>query len=201
MGVAISASLLPPAVNSGLLFGYSLLAVARPTVGDHYAEVVNRTMRFNSLPTLINCTKFVDNDYLPLYSCNMAREASQLAVYSFIITLINIACIFLMATIVLQIKDIVPIIPDKKIGNCFWNRPVRISARLDFFSWTLATSIGESMRHFKQWGSWWQCPRTDRPFENSPRNWWTSGICHLVYWSSSRLTWVIPSSFELFVFE
>ena len=49
----------------------------------------------------------------------MAREASQLAVYSFIITLINIACIFLMATIVLQIKNIVPIIPDKKIGNCF----------------------------------------------------------------------------------
>jgi hypothetical protein len=47
----------------------------------------------------------------------MAREAGQLAVYSFVITLINIVCICLMAVIVLRIKKVIPIIPDNEIGD------------------------------------------------------------------------------------
>lgn len=118
VGVAISASLLPPAANTGLLFGYSLLAACRSDIGRHSTKHLNGTTTFNSLPTLVNCTAFVDNDYLPLYSCDMSREAAQLAVYSLIITLINIVCIGLMAVVVLKIKQVVPIIPDDEISEC-----------------------------------------------------------------------------------
>ena len=48
----------------------------------------------------------------------MPKEAGQLAVFSFIITLINIACICLMVVVVLLIKKVVPIISDDEIGKC-----------------------------------------------------------------------------------
>jgi hypothetical protein len=58
----------------------------------------------------------------------MAREAAQLAVYSFIITLINIICICLMALVVLLIKKVVPIIPDNEISTS----SSRVSATLKY---------------------------------------------------------------------
>ena len=81
VGVAISASLLPPAVNTGLLFSYSLLAVTRFKIGRHTTQLINSTATFSSPSTLTNCTTFVDNNYLPLYSCDMPKEAGQLAVF------------------------------------------------------------------------------------------------------------------------
>ena len=118
VGVAISASLLPPAVNTGLLLSYSLLAISRSNIGRHSIQQRNGKAPFNYLSALVNCTKFVDNDYLPLYSCDMPTEASQSGVYSFIITLINIICICSMAMFVLQIKKVVPLIPDDEICEC-----------------------------------------------------------------------------------
>ena len=117
VGVALSASLLPPAVNTGLLFSYSLLAVSRSTIGRHSTVSRNGTETFNSLATLVNCTTFIDNDYLPLYSCDMPNEAALLGVYSFIIAVINIACICMMAVLVLLIKKVAPIIPDDEISK------------------------------------------------------------------------------------
>jgi ABC-type bacteriocin/lantibiotic exporter with double-glycine peptidase domain len=58
----------------------------------------------------------------------MAREAAQLAIYSFIITLINIICICLMALVVLLIKKVVPIIPDNEISTS----SSRVSATLKY---------------------------------------------------------------------
>ncbi|CAF0713227.1 unnamed protein product [Adineta steineri] len=115
VGVAISASLLPPAVNTGLLFSYSLLSVAQPDIGRHSLEQINRTVTNIFPSTFVNCTAFVNNDYLPLYSCDMPKEAAQLGIFSFIITFINIMCICIMALIVLLIKRVVPIIPDNEI--------------------------------------------------------------------------------------
>jgi len=115
VGVAISASLLPPAVNSGLLFSYSILATSNSHIGVHSSKEGNGTETFDSLETLVNCTKYVDNDYLPLYSCNMAREAAQLAIYSLVVTLINIACICMTALMVLLIKKVAPVISDDEV--------------------------------------------------------------------------------------
>ncbi|CAF1216105.1 unnamed protein product [Adineta ricciae] len=119
VGVAISASLLPPAVNTGLLFSYSLLSFSRSNIGRHLSKPSNATT-FNSLPSFVNCTEFVDNKYVPLYSCDMPQEAAQLAVYSFIITLINIVSICVMAVCILLIKKVAPIVPDDEITQ-FWH--------------------------------------------------------------------------------
>ncbi|CAF1648248.1 unnamed protein product, partial [Adineta ricciae] len=119
VGVAISASLLPPAVNTGLLFSYSLLSFSRSNIGRHLSKPSNATT-FNSLRSFVNCTEFVDNKYVPLYSCDMPQEAAQLAVYSFIITLINIVSICVMAVCILLIKKVTPIVPDDEITQ-FWH--------------------------------------------------------------------------------
>ena len=52
----------------------------------------------------------------------MAQEAAQLAVYSFIVTLLNIICICLTAVIVLLIKKVVPIISDDVLSKCCSSR-------------------------------------------------------------------------------
>ena len=48
----------------------------------------------------------------------MAREAAQLAAYSFVVTLINIVCICMMGGVVLLIKKVVPVIPDDDMSEC-----------------------------------------------------------------------------------
>ncbi|UJR19832.1 hypothetical protein I4U23_022965 [Adineta vaga] len=117
VGVAISASLLPPAVNTGLLFSYSLLATSLVNVARHSIQQVNQTTPFKAVPRLTHCSPLINNEYLPLYSCDMPEEAGYLAMYSFIITLTNILCISLMAVIVLYIKEVLPIISDTEIDR------------------------------------------------------------------------------------
>jgi hypothetical protein len=47
----------------------------------------------------------------------MPKEAAHLAIFSFIITWINIVCICLMIVVVLLIKKVTPIIPDDEISK------------------------------------------------------------------------------------
>jgi len=103
---------------TGLLFTYSLLGVSRANIGGQSSQVLNGTVTYKSRSTLSNCTAFVDNGYLLLYSYDIPREAALLTVHSFPITLINIACICLMAVLVLLIKNIVSLISDDEISRC-----------------------------------------------------------------------------------
>lgn len=108
VGVAISASLLPPAVNSGLLLGYSLLTAALPSLfGRHSNETYVLTPSFYR-STNETCRKFLSNDYRSLYSCEMSIETFILAISSFLLTLVNIVCIVFCAWIVLRIKEVAP---------------------------------------------------------------------------------------------
>ncbi|CAF3929346.1 unnamed protein product [Adineta steineri] len=108
VGVAISASLLPPAVNSGLLLGYSLLTAAIP---NSFGRRSNETYIFKRKIYPFNqmtCQTFLSNEYRSLYSCNMSIETFILAIASFLLTLVNIICIVLCALIVLRIKEVAP---------------------------------------------------------------------------------------------
>ncbi|CAF0817555.1 unnamed protein product [Adineta ricciae] len=108
VGVAISASLLPPAVNSGLLLGYSLLTAAIPkSFGRRSNETYILKRKIYPYNELI-CQTFLSNDYRSLYSCNMSTETFILAIASFLLTLVNIVCIVLCALIVLRIKEVAP---------------------------------------------------------------------------------------------
>ncbi|CAF4607076.1 unnamed protein product, partial [Rotaria socialis] len=108
VGVAISASLLPPAVNSGLLLGYSLLTAVFPnTFGRHSNETYNISRKIYPYHNM-TCQAFALNDYRSLYSCNMSIETFILAISSFLLALVNILCIVLCGLIVLRIKEVAP---------------------------------------------------------------------------------------------
>ena len=49
------------------------------------------------------CRAFKDNTYMPTYSCDMGTEAAIMAVISLVLTVVNIICILITATIVLKV--------------------------------------------------------------------------------------------------
>ncbi|UJR21832.1 hypothetical protein I4U23_024906 [Adineta vaga] len=125
VGVAISASLLPPAVNAGLLSSYAFLSALIPEIGKQ-TTMFEPHEKIDALTAVAkNCTKFVGNDYKPIYSCYMATETGLLGVCSFILTITNIICIIVVSMIILRIKEVVPIVRDDEIAQ-FWHDDVRI---------------------------------------------------------------------------
>ena len=112
----LSASLLPPAVNSGLLFAYSILASSFAHIGA-----------INPLSTNVTCPTYLSNSYLPLYTCNLAEEAAILGACSLLLTIVNIICIIIMALLILRIKEVVPLHqPNKEISH-FFHHDVKVA--------------------------------------------------------------------------
>jgi hypothetical protein len=112
------ASLLPPAVNCGLLFAYGLLGKIFSNIAAVQSPTLNNTNK--AFSSSVSCTKYINNDYLPLYTCNLSTEAAILACCSLLLTIVNIICIIIMALIILRIKEVVPLHqPNKDIANFF----------------------------------------------------------------------------------
>eukprot|EP01134_Creolimax_fragrantissima_P002258 CFRG2258T1 len=87
VGVAISASLLPPAVNAGIFWAYAI-------VGPFIADISS-----------------------PVDGAEMAQKGA----WSFLLTVINILCIYLMGLLMFKIKEVAPI-PGK---TDFWKSAVQ----------------------------------------------------------------------------
>lgn len=102
--------------------------IAKPSTAFIVPEKSDALMK-----STLNCTKFVGNDYLPIYSCHMASEAGLLGICSFVLTMTNILCIIselnlheaqpptrvsslVMAMVILRVKEVVPIVRDDEIG-------------------------------------------------------------------------------------
>ncbi|KAF6020592.1 hypothetical protein EB796_021116 [Bugula neritina] len=115
VGVAISASLLPPAVNAGLLWAYSFRsAIVLPeTVMPTHPTSLNITsnsstlMENNKLGGL-QCPDLVSNTYSPQFSCNMAQETFYLGLFSLLLTILNIIMIVIAAVCCLKVKQVSP---------------------------------------------------------------------------------------------
>jgi hypothetical protein len=75
----------------------------------------------------LNCPKYVNNDYHPLYTCNLASETAILACCSLLLTMINIICIIIMALIILRIKEVVPLYQSNKDIANFFHHDVRVA--------------------------------------------------------------------------
>jgi hypothetical protein len=120
-------------VNAGLLSSYALLSALIPSIGKQ-SSIIEYNKNVNSLSSIAkNCTKFVGNDYIPIYSCHMATETGLLGICSFVLTMTNIICIIgkekfytnelqricllVVAMIILRIKEVVPIMSNDEIGN------------------------------------------------------------------------------------
>lgn len=118
VGVAISASLLPPAVNAGVLWALSLLCLMFGSQDKRYSAVVKTH----------------------LYSDNQTIELFTLGCMSMCLTLLNVVCIYLMGVIFLKIKEVAPIVP--KDQKQFWRHDIKIARD---YNKTLHTMDGMSM--------------------------------------------------------
>ena len=107
--MAISASLLPPAVNAGFFWCLSLLILA--TQGS-----IKMFGPLDSNQTF--------SEYKPLYSDSQAVEALILGVISLALTILNILCIIITGIAILRLKEVTP---DKipQTFSDFWKTDVR----------------------------------------------------------------------------
>ncbi|XP_058446934.1 uncharacterized protein LOC131427604 [Malaya genurostris] len=118
VGVAISASLLPPAVNAGVLWALSVLCFVLGTPDERYSAVVKTN----------------------IYSDNQTLELFSLGCMSMCLTLLNVICIYLMGVIFLKIKEVAPIVP--KDQKQFWKHDIKIARD---YNRTLHSTDGMSM--------------------------------------------------------
>lgn len=52
----------------------------------------------------LQCPEYIDNGFIPEYSCDMARESAVLGVVSLLLTILNIICIIIMGIVVLKVS-------------------------------------------------------------------------------------------------
>ncbi|EDV59021.1 uncharacterized protein LOC6541307 [Drosophila erecta] len=103
VGVAISASLLPPAVNSGLLWAVACIYKFFENDDSLYVDVIKSRR----------------------YSDNQAKELAVLGGISMCLTLSNVLCVYLMGILVLKVKEIAPVIGRK--NRQFWKHDIKLA--------------------------------------------------------------------------
>ncbi|ELU08060.1 hypothetical protein CAPTEDRAFT_213394 [Capitella teleta] len=123
VGVAISASLLPPAVNAGMLWAYALVTAIHPP--DFDVSLLSNQSELRRSPP--NCLPLVNNEYTLTYSCDMSSEAGILGVVSLVLTLLNIICIFIMCVIVLKVKEVAPHTAMSSATEAFWKTDLKVA--------------------------------------------------------------------------
>ncbi|KAH9527654.1 hypothetical protein DERF_001661 [Dermatophagoides farinae] len=127
VGVAISVSLLPPAVNAGLLWAFSLLKLLY-SFGESGKVMTQFQSHFNhsNLIELPQALVPLEN-YTTVYSDNMALEALYLGMLSLCLSLINIANIIIGALLLLKIKEIVPLSNLSPVSRRFFQEDIKIA--------------------------------------------------------------------------
>jgi len=111
VGVAISASLLPPAVNAGFFWA---LAIVLAIGGDESMA------GFYALPGH-NETILA---YLPHYSSNLAIESLVLGLVSLALTLVNIVAIIVIGFGILRLKEVTPEKIPQRFSS-FWRKDIK----------------------------------------------------------------------------
>ncbi|KAF7267288.1 uncharacterized protein LOC143196408 [Rhynchophorus ferrugineus] len=106
VGVAISTSLMPPAVNTGLLWSLSCI---------YYLKGSDATTRYSSL---------THTDY---YSKNSTIELLTLGGVSICLTFVNIICIYAAGILVFKIKEVAPNSSKDQARRNFWKRDIQIT--------------------------------------------------------------------------
>ena len=113
VGVAISASLLPPAVNCGIFWALSAVMAA---FGNQSWE---------SWHSVNDDHEIVGNSYVPSYvNDNLPLESFFLGCISLVLTLVNIICIILTGVCILRIKEVTPEKVPQKFQH-FWKEDIR----------------------------------------------------------------------------
>ena len=120
VGVAISASLLPPAVNCGLFWALSVVLWVSG-LSDNQPEAIFYTGR----EVVDEWTNVTTNMYQPRYvDDNLPLESFYLGLISLVLTLVNILCIILTGVFILRIKEVTSEKIPQKFAH-FWRKDIR----------------------------------------------------------------------------
>lgn len=116
VGVAISASLLPPAVNCGLFWATAIVeAISASLSPDHKSHFYGLGEEANATVSL----------YEPRYdSDNMSLEAFYLGLISLTLTIVNILCIILTGVFILRVKEVTSEKIPQKFAH-FWTKDIK----------------------------------------------------------------------------
>lgn len=102
-GVAISASLLPPAVNTGLMFAFAAIYKIFEEDETRFATLIKSNM----------------------YSDHQSVELAIMGAISMCVTLTNVITIYIMGILFLKIKEVAPNVPENV--RQFWRHDIKIA--------------------------------------------------------------------------
>ncbi|CAB4014001.1 Hypothetical predicted protein [Paramuricea clavata] len=105
-------------------------AVALSVLGGNTGSLVGVTISASLLAPAVNslkCPPLKDNGYTPTYSCNMGMESAILAIISLVLTVENIICILITATLVLKIKEVAPKASSSNATQTFWTKDIKVA--------------------------------------------------------------------------
>ncbi|KAI3383318.1 hypothetical protein SNEBB_010505 [Seison nebaliae] len=129
VGVAISASLLPPVVNTGALLSFSLLqAYWVPYKLTDDSDIITSVLDEQGLMFQNfkkNCSQYDLNSYQPIYSCRLEIEALYLAAYSFLLAILNIGGILISSLSFFKLKESTQFNFDKDWKRAFFTTYVK----------------------------------------------------------------------------
>ncbi|GFS80926.1 uncharacterized protein NPIL_62451 [Nephila pilipes] len=144
VGVAISASLLPPTVNCGLLWGLGAIKTVRSLYQNTYVvyDIYNHTVKPALLPP---------DTYTPTYYPLMDKECAVLGIISFLLTILNIICIIIAALIILKVKEVAPNTTEPAVSR-FWKHDVKVARD---YNKTLGENEGEDLgkQFLEEWAN------------------------------------------------
>ncbi|XP_074601897.1 uncharacterized protein LOC141855680 [Brevipalpus obovatus] len=148
VGVAISASLLPPCVNTGLLWSLAFLRSIRAFFENSQPVFVgmgNFTSQIMMKPSLTH-----NKDYEYSYSINLAYECLILGAVSFGLAMVNVLCILVMSWILLKIKEVTPSNKIPSPQSRFWTEDVKIARDYNTHSQRRETLPHELLQEWAQ---------------------------------------------------
>ncbi|CAB4067591.1 unnamed protein product [Lepeophtheirus salmonis] len=129
VGVAISASLLPPAVNAGVFWAFSFLAAIYQGNDSDLIRGYDGITSHPGLECLLPTDAGISpsearNNFLLSYHCDLAVEALVSGFVSLALTILNIVCIIFTGYAILRIKEVTPDKIPQTFSN-FWKRDIK----------------------------------------------------------------------------
>ncbi|XP_072947715.1 uncharacterized protein [Epargyreus clarus] len=112
IGIAISASLLPPVVNCGLYWSLACIWLLYPGV---------------KIPHLKGEAYFGNSSYTPLYHEYLPIEFAINGIVSCCLTIVNVICIFITAIIFLKIKEVAAPYTSTPDLRRFWEQDIKVA--------------------------------------------------------------------------
>ncbi|XP_038206235.1 uncharacterized protein LOC119828206 [Zerene cesonia] len=112
IGIAISASLLPPVVNCGLFWALACIWLLYPG---------------SKIPHLKGEPYYGNSSYEPLYHTYLPIEFAVNGIVSCCLTIVNVICIFITAIIFLKIKEVAAPYTSTPDLRRFWEQDIKVA--------------------------------------------------------------------------